>query len=75
MTGHIIWNSSRNSLFGRIDHFDLVGDPPQERVVDQVRGLQVRGEDDQLVEGDLDFLAIGQIQEVVAFFQAARSSG
>ena len=56
-------------LFGRIEDFDLVGDAAQKGVVDQFLRLQVRGKDDQLIEGDLNLLAAGEIEKIAAFFQ------
>ena len=55
--------------FGRVRDFDLVRYAPEERFVDQVPRFEIGGEDDQLVEGHLDLLAVGQVEEVVAFFQ------
>ncbi len=62
-------NRSRNSSSVGIEHFDLVGNAAQERVVDQVVRLQVGREDEELIEGHLDLLAVGQVQEVVALFE------
>src|SRR5438093_13273264 len=43
---------------------DLVADAPQERLVDEVSRIEVRREDDEHVEGDLDLLA-GMQREVI----------
>ena len=56
-------------VLARVDDLDLVGNAPQERLVDQFARLEVRREDHQLVEGHLDLLAVGQVEEVVAFLQ------
>ena len=48
---------------------DLVGDAPEERLVDQLLGLEIGREDDELVERHADLLAVGQAEEVVAFFE------
>ena len=47
-------------LLARIADLDLVGNPPQEGLVDQVARFQVRGKDHQLVEGHLQLLARGR---------------
>src|SRR5439155_5414945 len=48
---------------------DLVPDAAQERLVDEVRGIQVRGEDDEHVERDLELLAGVERQVVDALLQ------
>src|SRR5581483_12202702 len=52
-----------------VGHFDLVSDPPQERLVDQACRVQVGGEDDELIEGYRDLLAGLEIQIVLALLQ------
>ena len=56
-------------LLGRIVDLDLVRNAPQERLVRQVGGIQVRGEDDQLLERHLDLLAGGEREEIVPVLQ------
>ena len=65
----MILNSVLNSSQRRIADFDLVGNAAEEGLVGQVGRLQVRDEDDELLEGHLNLLAGGQRQEVVAVFQ------
>ena len=55
--------------FRRIGDFDLVRYAAQEGVVDQISRFQVGGEDDELIEGDLQFAAVGQVEEVVTLFE------
>ena len=56
-------------VFAGVADLDLVGNPPQERLVHQVARLQVRGENHQLVERHLQLLAGGQREEIVPHFQ------
>ena len=63
------FSSSRNSSSDGSTTSILYGNSPQKRFVDQILRLQVRREDDQLIEGNLDLLAVGQIQKVETFFQ------
>ncbi len=62
-------------VLGGVVHVDLVGNPPQKGLVDQLLGLEVGREDDELVEGHLDLPAAGQGQDSRAAFPAGRSSG
>ncbi len=56
-------------VLGRVDHLDLVGDAPQERLVDQFPRLEVRREHHELIEGHQDLLAVRQAEKIAALFQ------
>src|SRR4051812_6058947 len=55
--------------FGRVANFDFVRDTAQERFVEQVFRLEVRGENQEFVERHLDLAAAGEVEEVVVLFQ------
>src|SRR5207253_509231 len=59
----------RELLVGRRVEADLERDAAEERFVDQVLRLEVRREEDELVERDLDLLAGVEREEVHALFQ------
>ena len=53
----------------RVLHLNLVRNPSQERVVDQILWLEVGRKHNQLIEGHLDLLTITGVEKVVTFFQ------
>jgi hypothetical protein len=55
--------------FRRVLDAYLVGNAAKERLIDELAGLEVRREDDKLIEGDLNLPAAGQVEEVVSFLQ------
>ena len=50
-------------------NLDLVADPPQECVIDQLLRVQVGAEDDELLERHLELLAARHREEVVPVFE------
>jgi hypothetical protein len=64
---------SESGLFGVMD-LDFVGDSPKERVVHEIFGLEVGAKDDELVEGDLDFFATADTEEIVPLFKGYHPS-
>src|SRR5207244_11913336 len=48
---------------------DLVADAAQERVVDQVLGIEIGGKDGELLKRNFKLLTVGQSQKVVSAFQ------
>lgn len=55
--------------FAGVGDFDLVRDTTQERIIDEVFGLQVGAEDDQLIEGDLEPFSALQRKVVVPLLE------
>src|SRR5260221_11299209 len=53
---------------GRITNFNLVTDAPQERLINQVSGVQIGRENNQYIERNLDLAPGSQCQIVYAFF-------
>ena len=56
-------------LLAGIPNLDRVRHPPQECFDDQVGGSEIRGEQDDRIEGDLEGPATGQIEAVDSPFQ------
>ena len=56
-------------LFVGIGDLDLIGNPSQEGFVDKIFGLEIRGEDNELFEGNLDFLAGSERDEIDSVLQ------
>lgn len=55
--------------FGGVGDGDFVADAAEEGFINEVFGVEVGGEDDELVEGDFDFDAGVEGEEVDAFFE------
>src|SRR5262249_51574079 len=57
------------TLLGGVCRLDLVGNAPEECFVDELTGLEICREYNQLIKRYADFLAVGQTQEVISLFQ------
>src|ERR1700678_2562496 len=56
-------------LLGRVGGLDLVGYAPEKRLIDELAGLEIGRENDELIKRDPDLFAAGQAEEVVPLLE------
>ena len=66
---YAVWGLRRAYRNRPHSHFHLGADAPEKGVVHQAPGLKIRGEDQELVEGDGELLTGVQAEEVLAVLQ------
>ena len=69
MIGDINSQQRVKFFLGWVGHFDLVWNTSQESAVNQILRLEVRREDNELIERNLNLLAAGKVEKVIPFFE------